>query len=70
MALYGVYGRHTTEACPWNNVATAKRLNALAQGELEAAAKKHKIDEVLGQFHSALEHTFLWVVKAEDPRLN
>ena len=70
MALYGVYGHHTTEACPWNNVATAKRLNALAQGELEAAAKKHKIDEILGQFHSALEHTFLWVVKAEDPRLN
>ena len=69
MALYGVYGRHTTEACPWNNLETAKRLNTLAQGELEAAIKKYKIDEILGQYHSALEHTFLWIVEAKDPHL-
>ena len=69
MALYGVYGRHTTEACPWNNFETAKRLNTLAQGELEVAVKKSKIDEILGQYHSALEHTFLWVVKAGDVHL-
>ncbi len=69
MALYGVYGSHTVEACPWNNAETAKRLNALAEGELEVAAKKFEIDEILGQYHSALEHTFLWVVKAENPHL-
>ncbi len=32
-------------------------------------AKAHRIDEILGQYHSALEHTFLWVVEAEDPHL-
>ncbi len=24
MALYGIYGTHTTAACPWNNIDTAR----------------------------------------------
>jgi len=67
MALYGIYGRHTTEACPWNNIDTARRLLALAEGGLEAAAHEHNIRAIRGQYHSALEHTFLWVVEADDP---
>ncbi|MCZ6817855.1 MAG: hypothetical protein O7F76_14305 [Planctomycetota bacterium] len=67
MALYGIYGSHTTEACPWNNIETAKRLNGLDDGALESVAKEHGIREIIGQYHSALEHTFLWVVDAEDP---
>ena len=69
MALYGIYGRHTTEACPWNNIESAKLLKELAEGDVKQVAKEHGIREILGQYHSALEHTFLWVVDAEDPHL-
>ncbi len=69
MALYGIYGKHTTEACPWNNIQTAKRLLDLVKCDLESTAKKYKISGIIGQYHSALEHTFLWVVEAEDPHL-
>ena len=62
MALYGIYGKHTTEVCPWNNINTARRLQALADGGLASAAQEHHIDAILSQYHSALEHTFLWVV--------
>ena len=57
MALYGIYGQHTTEACPWNNINTARRLQAFAEGGLESAAQAHHIRAILGQYHSALEHT-------------
>jgi len=67
MALYGIYGKHTTEVCPWNNINTARRLQALADGGLASAAQEHHIDAILSQYHSALEHTFLWVVEADDP---
>ena len=67
MALYGIYGQHTTAACPWNNIDTARRLQALAEGGLESAAQAHHIRAILGQYHSALEYTFLWVLEADDP---
>ena len=67
MALYGIYGKHTTEACPWNNIDTARRLHALAQSDLQSTAQTFNIGAILGQYHSALEHTFLWVVEADDP---
>ena len=37
--------------------------------DIEQIAKKYKIHKILGQYHSALEHTFLWVVDAEDPHM-
>ena len=67
MALYGIYGHHTTEACPWNNVTSAKVLKELADGGANELAKQHGIHKIHGQYHSALEHTFLWVVDADDP---
>ena len=67
MSLYGIYGKHTTAACPWNNIDTAKRLHALAQSDLQSTAQKYNIHAILGQYHSALEHTFLWVVEANGP---
>ena len=30
---------------------------------------RYKINKIVAQYHSALEHTFLWVVEAEDPHL-
>lgn len=69
MSLYGVYGSHTTEACPVNNRDIAKTLVAFAESDVSQMTQKYKINQVLGQYHSALEHTFLWVLDAEDPHL-
>jgi hypothetical protein len=69
MALYGIYGSHTVAACPLNNREIAEKVAAFAISDIAEAARKYKINEILGQYHSALEHTFLWVVDAEDPHL-
>lgn len=69
MALYGIYGSHTTEMCPLNNQAIAKALLERFDEGVEGLAKNYKINAILGQYHSALEHTFLWIVDAEDPHL-
>lgn len=69
MALFGIDGIHTTEACPLNNSNSAKILLAAENFKLETIGQKYKINKILGQYHSALEHTFLWVLDAEDPHL-
>ena len=67
MALYGISGSHTTEACPLNNDASAKKVLQAGTMDMEQFAQKYKISKIIGQYHSALEHTFLWMVEAEDP---
>ena len=67
MALYGIYGSHTVEACPVNHLENGKRLVAFAEADPTPLLKKYKIHDVLGQYHSALEHTFIWIVDADDP---
>jgi hypothetical protein len=69
MALYGIYGSHTVEACPLNNRQIAEKVAALAVSDMAGAARKYKINRILGQYHAALEHTFVWVVDAKDPHL-
>jgi hypothetical protein len=69
MALYGVYGSHTVEACPVNNLANAKKVIAFVESDLRPLLSKYRINNVLGQYHSAFEHTFLWIFDAEDPHL-
>ena len=69
MALYGIYGSHTVEACPVNNLGNAKTLIEFVEGDPTPLLKKYKIQNVLGQYHSTFEHTFLWVIDAEDPHL-
>lgn len=69
MALYGIYGRHEIESCPLNNVESAKIVINAANSDLTEILPKYKINQVIGQFHSGLEHTFLWIVDAEDPHL-
>ena len=64
MALYGVYGSHTTESCPLNNQQTRKMVIEIGpqfKGVAEQAGVK-----VIGLYHSGLEHTFLWVLDAKD----
>ncbi|MGI9565874.1 MAG: DUF3303 domain-containing protein [Nitrosopumilus sp.] len=69
MALYGISGRHTTEACPLNNSVNAKMVLGTENMDIEKIAQGYKINKIVGQYHSALEHTFLWIVEAEDPHL-
>jgi len=69
MALFGIDGIHTTEACPLNNSNSAKVILKAENFNLEELGRKYKINKILGQYHSALEHTFLWVLEAEDPHL-
>jgi hypothetical protein len=69
MALYGVYGSHTVEACPVNNLENAKKLVSFAESDPTPLLSKYQIKNVLGQYHSAFEHTFIWIVDAEDPHL-
>ena len=69
MALFGIDGIHTTDACPLNNDSSAKILLQAENINLEDLAQKYKINKILGQYHSALEHTFLWILDAEDPHL-
>ena len=64
MAMYGVYGIHTTEACPLNN--SQNRKFVIEGGpKIEQMAEKVNV-KVIGQYHSGLEHTFLWVLDAKD----
>ena len=67
MALYGVYGSHTVDSCPVNNLEVAKAFVAFAEADPTPMLRKHGIREVLGQYHSAFEHTFIWIVDADDP---
>ncbi len=69
MALYGVYGSHSVEACPVNNLENAKKLLSFAESDPTPLLSKYRINDVLGQYHSAFEHTFVWIVDADDPHL-
>ena len=40
MALFGIYGKHTVKACPWNNIENAKNLKGFAEADMEPLAKK------------------------------
>ena len=62
MGTYGIYGTHTTEACPLFNEENKKLLLQVASTfEQDANAKGIKI---ISMYHSGLEHTFEWIVEA------
>lgn len=69
MELYGIYGSHTPETCPVNNRKVAEAVLQFAKTDIASVAGRYKIKKLVGQYHSALEHTFLWVLDAEDPHL-
>jgi hypothetical protein len=62
--MYGVYGEHTQQACPLYNQESRRWLLANVPNQ-EKNAQKYGV-RILQQYHSALEHTFLWVVEAEN----
>jgi len=62
MGTYGIYGTHTTEACPLFNEENKKLLLQVASTfEKDATAKGIKI---VSMYHSGLEHSFEWIVEA------
>ena len=69
MALFGIEGSHTTESCPLNNEKSRKMVLAAEGFDFSQLGPKYKINKILGQYHSALEHTFLWILDAEEPHL-
>lgn len=64
MVLYGIFGSHTTEACPLNNRNNRKIMIEVSQ-RLADVAQRNQI-ELKQQFHSALEHNFLWILDAQN----
>ncbi len=64
MVLFGVFGTHTTEACPINHQKNRKYILAEGPKFPEYAAKNNV--KILGQYHVVLEHTFIWILEAED----
>lgn len=53
----------------WIILKTQKDLWRLLKADPTPLLDKYKIHKVLGQYHSAFEHTFIWIVEAEDPHL-
>lgn len=66
MALFGIYGRHEIADCPLNSKENAERIQKAAKMDLSAILPKYKINKIVGQYHSGLEHTFLWILDAQD----
>ncbi len=62
VGIYGIYGSHTTEACPLFNEENRKLLLQVASTfEKDANARGIR---VVSMYHSGLEHTFEWIVEA------
>ncbi|MHC4975662.1 MAG: hypothetical protein ACYTF7_03535 [Planctomycetota bacterium] len=69
MPLYGMYGHHTLDDCPLKNKEAAKIVVSIAEDDRSALLRECKINKILGQYHSAFEHTFVWILDAEDAHL-
>ncbi len=65
--LWGIYGAHNRHDCPVNNRETAKEVIALSLMDLQPLMEKYGVTAIVAQYHSGLEHTFLWVVETTEP---
>ncbi len=65
--LWGVYGAHNRHDCPVNNIETAKEVIALSMMDLRPLMEKYGVTAIVDQYHSGLEHTFLWAVETTEP---
>ncbi len=65
--LWGIYGAHDKHDCPVNNVETAKFVITASMMDLEPLMEKYGVTAFVDQYHSGLEHTFLWVVETTEP---
>ncbi len=67
--LWGIYGAHNRHDCPVNNRETAKDVITLSKTDLGPLMEKYGVTAVVDQYHSGLEHTFLWVVETTAPHM-
>ena len=58
------FGSHTTETCPLNNPVNRKLVKETSEKLPQLAQENHV--ELKEQFHSALEHNFVWIIDAEN----
>ena len=65
--LWGIYGAHDKHDCPVNNRQTAIEMIELSQTDLAPIMEKYGVTAITDQYHSGLEHTFLWVVETTAP---
>jgi hypothetical protein len=65
--LWGIYGAHSKHDCPVNNKETAKEVIAISMSDLKPLMAKYEVTAIVDQYHSGLEHTFLWVVETKAP---
>ncbi len=65
--LWGIYGAHNMHDCPVNNRETAKKVITLNAMDLRPLLEKYGVTSIVDQYHSGLEHTFLWAVKTKEP---
>ncbi len=65
--LWGIYGAHNRHDCPVNNRETAMEVIALSLTDLRPLMEKYGVTAIVDQYHSGLEHTFLWVVETTAP---
>ena len=67
--LFGIYGSHTPENCPIYVPKNALVFVDIAEHDPDELARAYGIRRFEARYHSALEHTFLWIVEADDPHL-
>ena len=65
--LWGIYGAHNRHDCPVNNRQTAMEVITISRSDLGPLMEKYGVTAVVDQYHSGLEHTFLWVVETTEP---
>ena len=64
MGLYGVFGEHTIADCPLNKK-ESRELVYKAHENLKAATEAIGA-KIVSQYHSGLEHTWIWVFESPD----
>ena len=67
MALFGIFGTHTVDLYPLNNKTSARTMIRMAKKSADAISNhsKYGINKIIGRYHSALEHTFIWIFDAD-----
>jgi hypothetical protein len=70
MGLFGIFGSHTVKSCPLNDADSAKIVIQMAEKSANQIdnKKRYGINKIVGRYHSALEHTFIWIVDADNAR--
>lgn len=64
MRTYGIFGSHTTEGCPLFNRENRRLFLSMVEN-FENKARHYNVN-IKEQYHSGLEHTFVWVAESDN----